>query len=190
MDIKKIACCTNFSENSERAFRTAFDMSKEHGAKLTIIHVLSPAATPLFTNQTYWVLPSMPNKSLILDIEERMQNEYGAKIGNSIDYDITVRNGQISSEVLKIIEEDNIELIVLGSYGYNGLGLVFFGSAIKKISRKANCPVLIVKGRERIDRRLSLDRRQNDIPLAFSSEQRQFTNRRSSNTRRIPVSTY
>ena len=39
MAIKKIACCTDFSDNAEAAFATALDMAEKYQAKLFVIHV-------------------------------------------------------------------------------------------------------------------------------------------------------
>jgi hypothetical protein len=38
MNIKKIACCIDFSENAEDAFITALDLAEKYKAKLFYIH--------------------------------------------------------------------------------------------------------------------------------------------------------
>ncbi len=190
MNIPKFLCCTDFSENSERAFRTALEMAKENGAKLSLIHILSPIATPLFTNQTYKVLPPTPKNSLIIGIEERMEDEYGTKIDGAVDYEIIVRNGHISSEIIGFVEENDINMIILGSYGRKAIALSLFGSVVKKISRKARCPIMIVRGRDGIDRRSVIERRYDDIPLTSTADRRGDTHRRSGKEKRVPAATY
>ncbi len=187
MNIKKIACCTDFSENSERAFRTALEMAEEFGAKLSIIHTLSPVATPLFTNQTYWVLPPFPKDSLLNDIEERMENQYGQLITDAVEYDMIVLNGHISSEILGYLKDNSVDIVIMGSYGHTIMGLNIFGSIVKKISKKAPCPVMIVRGRCGKDRRFFNNRREKYGPLNLVTERRFNGGRRTGEERRIPA---
>ena len=49
MDIKTIACCTDFSDHAHTAFDHALDLAKRYNAKLSVIHVLPPAIHPLLT---------------------------------------------------------------------------------------------------------------------------------------------
>ena len=76
---KQIAYCTDFSENAEAAFVKALEMAEKYIAKLLVIHVLPPVATPMFTSMDMLsdmqLLPEEPKKNLILQIEERMQQE-------------------------------------------------------------------------------------------------------------------
>ena len=41
-----------------------------------------------------------------------------------------------------------IDLVVMGAYGFTGMGLVIFGSVAKRISHKAPCSVMIVRERK------------------------------------------
>ncbi len=184
MNINKIACCTDFSENSERAFRTAFEMAEEFGAKLSIMHILSPAAVPLFINQTYWALPPFPKDSLLKDLEVRIEEQYGEIIGNSVDYEIVVLNGHTSSEILNFLTEKKVDMVVLGSYGHTFMGVAIFGSIIKKITKKAPCPVMIVRGRGGKGRRKFKQRRQSYAPINLVSERRFDGGRRREEDRR------
>ena len=42
-----------------------------------------------------------------------------------------------------------MDLVVLGSYGLTGMGLVIFGSVAKRVARKAPCSVMIARGETR-----------------------------------------
>ncbi len=147
MTIKRIACCTDFSRNAELAFHAALEIAEKYSAKLFVLHVLPPVINPLLTD-TEWVLPEEPKKSLMLNLEERMQLEYASGIAEGIDYELVVLNGHVSSELLRFLEEKQIDLVVMGSYGLSGAGLVFFGSVAKRVAHKAPCSVMIVRDRE------------------------------------------
>ncbi|HOP47366.1 MAG TPA: universal stress protein [Desulfobacteraceae bacterium] len=147
MTIKKIACCTDFSEHSKSAFVQALDLAEKYKAKLYVVHVLPPLINPM-SIETDWVMPEEPKKTWILDIEERMRLEYGSKIKKSIDSELLVLDGHVSSEILNFIDKNGIDLIVMGSYGLSGMGLVFFGSVAKRVASKAECSVLIVRNKK------------------------------------------
>lgn len=147
MSIKKIACCTDFSENADAAFNMALEMVEKYNAKFILLHVLPPVVNPMLTDSE-WAVPEEPVDALVLKLEERMQQEYGSRIDETINYEIVVLDGHVSSEILKYLEENDVDLVVTGSYGLSGMGLVFFGSVAKRIANKAPCSVVIVRGRE------------------------------------------
>ena len=146
MAIKQIACCTDFSENANEAVMTAIEMAEKYKAHLSIIHVLPPVINPMFAEAAL-MLSDEHKESLLLNLEEQMQKEYGAKIGEHIKYDLVVLDGHVSTEILKYLEENQTDVVVMGSYGLSGMGLVVFGSVAKRITHKAPCSVMIVRKR-------------------------------------------
>jgi universal stress protein A len=144
MSIKKIVCCTDFSENAEEAFEAALEMAEKYGAKLNMVHVLPPVVNPMLVD-TEWVLPVESRKSMVLEVEQRLQKEYGTRIGKSIDFELVVLEGPVSSEIIRHLEETQVDLVVTGAYGLSGVGLVVFGSIAKNLAHKAPCSVLIVR---------------------------------------------
>ena len=145
--MKKIVCCTDFSENAETAFVTALDMAEKYGAKLIVIHVLPQAVNPVLADAE-WVFPVESKKSMIIELEDRMQKEYGSRISDSVDSELVVLDGHISSEVITYLEKNRVDLVVTGSYGLSAVGLVVFGSVAKRLAHRAPCSVLIVRLRK------------------------------------------
>ena len=75
MSIIKIACCTDFSENAREAVMTAIEMAGKYKARLSIIHILPPVVNPM-VGEGSWILTDEPKESLILKLEEQMQNKF------------------------------------------------------------------------------------------------------------------
>jgi universal stress protein A len=144
MGVKHIAVCTDLSERADAAFSAALDLAQKYTAKLWVLHVLPPAVNPMLTD-TEWVLPEEPKEALMLKLEERMQQSYGDRIGNTTDYELVVLNGHVSTEILHFLAQKPIDLCVMGSFGLAGMGLVMFGSVAKRVSHKASCSVMIVR---------------------------------------------
>ena len=53
--------------------------------------------------------------------------------------------GSPAAQILKLAEQERIDLIVMGSHGRTGLSKLLMGSVAEGVMRKAKCPVLIVK---------------------------------------------
>ncbi len=144
---KQIACCVDFSQNADAAFVTALEMAEKYLAKLLVIHVLPLVINPILTAE--WVLPEEPRDNIIIELEKQMQKEYGDRVGDKVDYQLIVLDGHVSTEILTFLNENPVDIVVVGSYGLTGMGLVFFGSVAKRISYKAPCSVMIVRDREK-----------------------------------------
>ncbi len=144
MAFKNIAYCTDFSENSESAFSVASELAEKEKANLWILHVLPPPISPLTIGNEEG-LSDQPEEALILQIQERMQQEYGDRLNPVINFELVVLDGHISTEIVNFLEENDIDLCILGAYGMTGMGLVIFGSVAKRVSHRAPCSVMIVR---------------------------------------------
>jgi universal stress protein A len=58
---------------------------------------------------------------------------------------LAVLDGHVSTQVITYLEENGVDLVVTGSYGLAGVGLVVFGSVAKRLAHRAPCSVLIVR---------------------------------------------
>ncbi len=145
MTIRTIVCCTDFSENAHRAVAQAVDMAARFNAKLYLLHVLPPLINPVLLDSG-WIPPEMPRDAIILKIEEQMQTRYGAQMPHEVDYELVVRDGHVSSEILEFVRTQSVDLAIMGAYGLSGMGLVLFGSVAKRVAQKAACSVMIVRG--------------------------------------------
>jgi universal stress protein A len=144
MRIKKIACCTDFSENAELAFEAAVEMAEKYDARLELLHVLPPVINPMLSDSE-WVLPADPNDTLLLQLEEKMEQTYSSRINAEIKHNLVVLSGHVSSEILRYLAEKQVDIVILGAYGLTGMGLVLFGSVAKRVSHKAPCSVMVVR---------------------------------------------
>ena len=144
MTFQNIAYCTDFSDNSEEAFSVAAELAEKDKANLWILHVLPPPISPLTMGKEEEA-SDQPQEALILQIQEKMQQEYGDRISSGVQYELVVLDGHISTEIVKFLEENQIDLCILGAYGMTGMGLVIFGSVAKRVSHRAPCSVMVVR---------------------------------------------
>jgi universal stress protein A len=145
MKMETIACCTDFSEHADKAVAAACDLARHYGATLFIVHVLPPVVNPVLT-EAEWIPPEEPpRETLLMQIQERMQERYGEDASRGLTSQYVVLDGHVSTEILAFLEDRQVDLVVMGSYGLSGMGLVLFGSVTKRVSQKAPCSVMIVR---------------------------------------------
>ena len=144
MSLKQIVFCTDFSENAQVAFEMALEMAQKYKAGLIILHVLPPPVNPM-ASEGDWIIQDEPKEALTLKIEQKMQENYGPKIPEDIDYGLVIRDGHVSSEIIEYLNENQPDVVIVGSYGLTGVELVFFGSVAKRVAHKAPCSVLIAR---------------------------------------------
>ncbi len=56
-----------------------------------------------------------------------------------------MRKGHPASEIIRVAEEENIDLIVIGNEKRGIFARLLFGNVSQSVANKAPCPVLIVK---------------------------------------------
>lgn len=143
MEIKKILFPTDISEGSAYAVPFVADLTRHYGAKLYIIHVVYDIA-----RATGWYVPHVSMDEMYRDIEANAKKEIekccveelrGYK---NIEYKIV--KGVPHEEILKFAEENNIDMIIMGTHSRKGLDRVIFGSTAERVVRNARCPVLTV----------------------------------------------
>lgn len=144
MSITKLACCIDFSENSEAAFEFALELAEKYRAQLVLLHVLPPVVNPALTGSE-WAVPDQPVDALIMRLEEQMEKDFGGRVGRRVPYEIVVLDGHVSTEIVRYLGANAVDLVVVGSYGLSGMGLVVFGSVAKRVAEKAPCSVVIVR---------------------------------------------
>jgi nucleotide-binding universal stress UspA family protein len=64
---------------------------------------------------------------------------------NDVEVEIIVRRGVPYAEILKVGEEERIDLIVIASLGKTGIARYLIGSVARNVLKGSKCPVLLKK---------------------------------------------
>jgi nucleotide-binding universal stress UspA family protein len=140
--VKNVLFATDFSATSEAALPYATAICRRFGSTLHTAHVLSDASLLMMTGGVDYV--SMGT------IYEDAHTEAGVKLDQisarleGIPHRNYVRHGQVWKNLAGIIDENQIDLVVVGTHGRTGLGKLLLGSVAEDILRHAPCPVLTV----------------------------------------------
>jgi nucleotide-binding universal stress UspA family protein len=137
--IKNILLTTDFSEASSAAEPFASAFARTYGAQLFVAHVLPPEPRLAVTTDHIPEEDNQPRESARGKLREFV-HEYLA----DAPCKMLVRQGDLSQVIPEVIEENSIDLVVLGTHGRRGVPRMVLGSAAERIYRSAQCPVLTI----------------------------------------------
>jgi nucleotide-binding universal stress UspA family protein len=144
--LKKIVFCTDFSENSDQAFDLAIDLVQKYEAQLWLVHVVPPLVFPSPVMEDF--ISEQANlqfyKDAVQRSAEQIESTYLQKMGDYKNTFIRVLSGHPASEILNFIEQEKVDLVVMGAHGLTGMAHFFLGSTAERVVRRANCSVLTV----------------------------------------------
>jgi nucleotide-binding universal stress UspA family protein len=140
--VKNVLFATDFSACSDAALPYATAICRRFGGTLHTAHVLSDASLLMMTGGVDYVSMSTIYEDAHTEAKEKL-DQISDRI-EGIPHHNYVRHGQVWKNLSGIIEENNIDLIVVGTHGRTGLGKLLLGSVAEDILRHASCPVLTV----------------------------------------------
>ena len=138
MKYKKILFATDFSPASETALQYATALARDSGATLLIAHV-EEMPMPYAGGEMYFAQPEYPNP------EVRRMLEAITPPDKTVKYEHRLEMGTAADDIVRVAEEENADMIVIGTHGRTGLMRVLMGSVAESVMRYAKCPVLTVK---------------------------------------------
>jgi nucleotide-binding universal stress UspA family protein len=137
--IKNILCATDFSESSDFAFRVACALARDYGARLVVLHVVTPP-TMLYAEVGAFIPPpdefNEPLREKLLQLQLRDKR---------VVVEHRLVEGEAAAAILAVAEGVKADVIVLGTHGRTGLARLVMGSVAEQVLRRAPCPVLTVK---------------------------------------------
>ncbi len=138
---KKIVIPFDGSEPSKRAGSKALELAKDQGAEVIGIKVISFTGELIAPTDALWarIEKDLHAKAQgIIDELVSMASEQGVELKTEI------LEGEASTEVLRYVNENNVDLIVMGHSGRGGIGKKIMGSRAARIIKDAPCPVMVV----------------------------------------------
>jgi nucleotide-binding universal stress UspA family protein len=135
-----ILLATDFSSASEAALPHALTIAAHYGSKLYVAHVISPEFKDLE--------PSETTASIIEHdrglTKQKLEPLLSAARQKGISCQPLIAEGAIWEVLLDMIQQNGIDLIVVGTHGRRGLSKLLLGSVAEEVFRRAPCPVLTV----------------------------------------------
>jgi len=141
--IERILFPTELREYSLKILPFVISMSEKYKSTIYLLHVIEDLSK--------WGGFYIPHISL--DLYQKEALEAAEKLMDKIcdqqmhgcpNFERRICSGDPDVEILKTIESEAIDLVVMGTHGYKGLEHAIFGSVAEKVVKKSPVPVLTI----------------------------------------------
>ena len=165
--IENILYATDLSDNARYAFDYALSLADLYGANLILLHAL-PETPDLvdknvigYIGEEKWeaikkshfqdakaaLIGKRRDRTLANEIIDQFREDAKAGLGShSIPSDeVIVKMGNPVEIILETADENNCDLIVMGTHGRGTLADTMMGSTARRVVRRSQKPVLVVR---------------------------------------------
>jgi nucleotide-binding universal stress UspA family protein len=133
--IRRILVTTDFSAGTSDALKYAFSIAQHCKARVTLLHVINDVAVE--------AVPAL-QPSLVSVVQRQLEKFAPAAAGGQNDFRTRVETGVPYSTILKLLETEKIDLLVMNVHGKSMLDRALLGSTAERVVRGALCPVLLI----------------------------------------------
>ena len=144
----KVLIALDGSDEADLALRAAVEVSAGTGAGLHLAYVLPTDHNPFphFYGMDKYEADleraKQDSRTYLEKQKERIEDEGGSVA------EVHVRSGRPDEEIVRLSEELDAALVVLGSRGLGGVKRALMGSVSSSVVRHAGCPVLVIRKAE------------------------------------------
>ena len=143
-EMKRILVVSRMTQYCRKAVRYGISMAEKYGAELYVIHVIN---NPF--GYKGWNLPLVSLEAEYKRLQEQAKAELDEIIKsektNGLIVKEELKTGEPSKEILKFVEEKDIDLIVMLAHQEWRLEHFLFGRSNEELIRKMPCSILLVK---------------------------------------------
>ena len=137
--LKRILVPIDFGETSQAALQYGVALTRAFNARLYLLHVPDHPGVAAEAEYPIGLLETMQNAA-----HDRLGHLLADTEARDLRPECAMRLGTPSDEIVAYAEDQNIDLIVMGTHGREGVARVFAGSVAETVVRRARCPVLTV----------------------------------------------
>ncbi|MDT8371007.1 MAG: universal stress protein [Gammaproteobacteria bacterium] len=137
-----ILIAADFSQHNQQVLQRARQLAQQHNAKLSICHVIEDYPITDFAYE--------PMIGVDLDMRDSMLQSAKSQIAK-LAQELTISTdnqwvefGTTRHDIVRLADENNVDLIVIGSHGRHGIQLLL-GSTANAVLHHAHCDVLAVR---------------------------------------------
>ena len=140
MSLDRVLCAIDFSPSSFMVLPFAASIARQYGGELFLAHVL-PAEDSILSG------PSMSHVAVDQALTQASVEKRLARMLESlsdIPHEVHLDYGGVPQKLSAIADTCDVDLIVIGSHGFQGIRKLLLGSIAEEIVRSATRPVLTI----------------------------------------------
>ena len=132
---KRIAIALDFSENDSKILSYALGQGKP-GTSYILVHIVESASAKLhgIESDDYETRKDIER----IDSYVRQLKEKGYKVSGEVGFRSRVK------EIVRIVKDNNADLLVIGAHGHTGLKDLIYGQTVNGVRHELKIPVLVV----------------------------------------------
>lgn len=143
-DIKRILVVSRIiTKCCQKAIHYGISLSKKYGAELSVLHIIDTVWL------RGWNVPMIgveeEYKKELKRTKEELDNIINREKKNGTAIKELVREGDPTEEILKVINEEDINLVILLAHEESRVEHFLFGRSNEEIIRKMPCSIMLVK---------------------------------------------
>jgi nucleotide-binding universal stress UspA family protein len=142
--LKRILVPVDFSQTSEAALRYGVELARGFDARLHLLHVPEHPGEAAEAEYPIGLFETMQNAA-----HDRLGHLLSDEDASRLRPVCSMRLGHAAEEIVRYADDQQIDLVVMGTHGRTGVARVLLGSIAEKVVRTASCPVLTVHNPER-----------------------------------------
>ena len=139
---QNIVIATDGSENTRRAISHGIGIAKLSGATVYALYVID---TPSTISESWTACKGTIYTIMRMDGEKAVSNVKRLGEASGVEVKKVVLDGCPSNEIIEFAENNNIDLIVMGTLGKTGLERFLMGSVAERVVRNSKVPVMVVR---------------------------------------------
>jgi len=140
LKLKRIGVALEHSPADAQILSAAIPIAREHKASLSLIHVVETPGTMVFGKDAA-PLHGREDEAyihgLLMELEEMDLPVYPI-----------IRYGKPAEELIKLANEDNFDMLIMGAHGHHGLEDIVYGETVTTVRHAIKIPVLVVRVEE------------------------------------------
>ena len=133
----RIGVALDLGAMDSKVLSHAQSLAQQNGAHLVLMHVVEGVGGQLFGKHAYDDETRDDMRHLEKHAEE-LRN-------TGIDVQAMLGFGRVPKEIIRIAQEQKIDLLVMGGHGHRGMKDLIFGTSISKVRHALKIPVLVVQ---------------------------------------------
>lgn len=141
--MKKILVPTDFSDQASYAFEVALSIARKSGAMLHLYHVIEIPDYPEITDIIAY--RTLGSTNVLEEIEKKLAQTAEWEECRDIEITYSVDFDTPYEKIARKADDEQFDLIVIGSHGRQGIDRILVGSTTEKVIQHAPCLVLTIK---------------------------------------------
>jgi manganese transport protein len=132
-----IGVALDLSKMDSNILSLAKTLAQQNSSHLVLIHVVEGVGGQIFGVNAY------DNEAR--DDMEHLESHADQLRNTGLEVHAFLGFGRISKEIVRIANEQKIDLLVMGAHGHRGIKDIIFGTSISKVRHELKIPVLVVQ---------------------------------------------